>query len=111
MEDGVSIHTANHTQQWLERYERNHVGFRWWPKALWPGNSGDLNPIEGFWPLLQGHVTPPTKQIVALSQDEMESRVVQWFAIRHVISCKKALRGMPGRLLQLRRSRWRAIGH
>lgn len=105
MQDGAGPHTANRTQKWLER-----SGINYWDKRMWPGCSPDLNPVEGFWAILQEHVTP-IGQDQNLPDAVVEQRVEQWFQARQKPACRKALRGMPHRCQQLLEAEFHAIGH
>ena len=99
MQDGAGPHTANTTQRWLEQSD-----FKYWTKYEWPGNSPDLNPIENMCVSPKG-----TDQM--LSDDVLRNRVYDWFSDRQNAVCRKALRGMATRCVELREADFYAISH
>lgn len=102
-QDGAGAHIFKDTQAYLAR-----SGFRFWSKREWPGNSADISPIENIWPDLQHFCTPPGDENP--SEDELKSRVLAWFALDHTVFCRKALRGMRGRCVELHEASWKYIG-
>lgn len=81
-QDGASAHTANITQKWLR-----DSGISFIAKDGWPGNSADLNVIEGVWPLIQRAVAPPGQ--FAVSDRAIEMRARRWCRDFSVDDCRK----------------------
>jgi len=104
MQDGAGEHVSGDTQNYLRGKD-----ITFWPKGIWPGNSPDLNPIEGFWSLLRATVTPPGQY--GLSNDELKRRATLWFSRVTVEQCRKACSGMVGRMQQLAAAKFWSIPH
>ncbi len=58
-----------------------------------------LNPIEGFWPVLQAAVSP--RGVRPRPTAALKRKVKAWFRLRHKQSCVKALVGMRSRMDEL----------
>ncbi len=95
MQDGAGPHTAEPTQRQLR--EQKDCDF--WSRDEWPGNSSDLNPVEGFWAILQACVSP--RGACTTDPHVLKVRVRCWFAERRVAACRRALRGMRQRMVEL----------
>jgi len=105
MQDGAGEHISARTQNHI----RNDTTVTFWPKGVWPGNSPDLNPIEGFWPLLRHAVTPPG--VYKLSNVEMRRRATLWFSRVTVDQCRAATSGMVARMQELAAAKFWSIAH
>ena len=101
---GAGEHVSASTQSYLRQNCRN-----FWPKRVWPGNSPDLNPIEGFWTLLRAAVTPVGQY--GLSNAEMRRRAIVWFNHITQEECRKATSGMVGRMVELEAADFWSIPH
>jgi len=104
MQDGAGEHVSGFTQDYLRTTD-----ITFWPKGIWPGNSPDLNPIEGFWSLLRATITPVGQY--NLSNDVLMERATDWFKNVTVEQCRKACRGMVGRMQQLSAGKFWSIAH
>lgn len=104
MQDGAGEHVSKDTQKYLRK-----TGITFWPKGIWPGNSPDLNPIEGFWSLLRSTVTPPGQY--GLSNVEMRRRATLWFNRVTIEQCRTATSGMVGRMRELSANNFWSISH
>jgi hypothetical protein len=88
-QDGDPKHTSDRVQGWL----RQHVRFI--PKADWPANSPDLNPMENLWAYLQRRVYAREPRTL----DGLQ-RIIQeeWDAIP-VEQLQRLVNSMPRRLV------------
>lgn len=104
MQDNAGEHISKSTQAYFSK-----VSVVAWPPRVWPGNSPDLNPIEGFWPLLRHAVTPPG--VYGLSNTEMRRRATVWFSKVTVAQCRVAMSGMVNRMRELSAAKFWSIAH
>lgn len=88
-QDGDPKHTSDRVQAWL----RQHVRFI--PKADWPANSPDLNPIENLWAYLQNRVYAREPRTLGGLQRIIEE---EWAAIPAEY-LHKLIDSMPRRLV------------
>ncbi len=105
MQDGAGPHIADATQQQLS--EQKDCDF--WSRDEWPGNSPDLNPVEGFWAILQACVAP--RGNCTTEPRILKQRVRRWFRLRHIPECRRALRGMRPRMQQLEEADYEVTPH
>ncbi len=98
MQDGAGPHVADATQLDLAEFKARGV-CDFWGREYWPGNSPDLNPIEGFWSVLQAAVSP--RGVQPRPTATLKRNVKAWFRVRHKESCVKALVGMRARMDEL----------
>lgn len=94
-QDGDGAHRSKHTQKWLS--EQKELDFI--PATEWPGNSPDINPIEGLWPLLQEHCAPPGQ--FQLSESLLKRRCRSFFRSVTPQQCRKLQESMARRMCQL----------
>jgi len=104
MQDGAGEHRSKSTQAYLAK-----TSLDFWPVGFWPGNSPDLNPIEGFWSLLRAAVTPPG--IYGLKNPEMRKRATLWFKTVTREDCRVAMSGIVRRMRELADSDFWSIAH
>jgi len=93
-QDGAGEHRSKSTQDFLRK-----SGYSFWDYTLWPGNSADINCIEGFWSLLQEAVTPVG--VYGLTNRQMRRRATLWFSRVTIPQCRKALSSMVARMAAL----------
>lgn len=102
-QDGASAHRANTTQDWLEASEISYIG-----RAFWPGNSPDINVIEGFWPQLQDFCAPPGQYDIP--HKVLKQRATLFFKRQTPEICCSFLDSSKGRMALLRKHKFWAIG-
>lgn len=101
-QDGAGAHRAKKTQRYLVEQ-----GVTFIPYTEWPGNSPDLNPIEGFWPLLQNTCAPPGQK--SLSKELLKKRARRWARSVTAEQCRDAQDSCMRRLEELDESEGWAI--
>lgn len=101
-QDGASPHRANTTQQWLADSGIDYIG-----RDYWPGNSPDLNIIEGVWPGLQAFCAQPGEY--DLPHSTLKSRATLYFSRQTPTICRTFLDSAKGRMVMLRKADYWAI--
>lgn len=102
LQDNAPAHAAKKTQEWLAR---NFPAFI--PKADWPANSPDLNPIENLWSIVAEEVYATDSRTLAELRRKLESA---WARVSPAL-VEKLCDSMPHRFQQVKTNEGRWSGY
>ncbi len=101
-QDNAGAHFSNVALEFLEEKDVDY-----WRKGKWPGNSGDLSPIENVWSMLKTHIYQDGEPTTMIG---MKRRINLFFRDFSEATCEMMLRGMPRRLQLLKETQFMPIG-